>query len=67
MTRSKTANRTQSSSQHSPPHPPADGAFLAALVESAELAIIERLTGEIGVESEPGKGSIFWFTLPSTI
>ncbi len=27
-------------------------------------SIIERHNGEVGVESEPGEGSTFWFTLP---
>ena len=26
--------------------------------------IVERLAGEVGVESEPGQGSLFYFTLP---
>ena len=31
---------------------------------SISKAIIERHGGEAGVESTPGKGSTFWFTLP---
>ena len=26
--------------------------------------IIEQLGGHVGIESEPGQGSTFWFTLP---
>lgn len=32
---------------------------------SIVLRIVEKLGGRVGVESEPGKGSLFYFTLPS--
>jgi len=32
---------------------------------SIVLQIVEKLGGEVGVESEPGKGSLFYFTLPA--
>jgi signal transduction histidine kinase len=28
------------------------------------MTIVERHGGEVGVESEPGKGSTFWVKLP---
>ena len=33
---------------------------------SIALQIVEKLSGEVGVESEAGQGSLFFFTLPAS-
>jgi signal transduction histidine kinase len=34
---------------------------------SIVLQIVEKLGGQVGVESELGKGSLFFFTLPADL
>jgi signal transduction histidine kinase len=45
---------------------PTGGEKSTGLGLSITRRVIEAHGGEIGVDSEPGSGSIFWFTLPNT-